>query len=163
MFPDGQVHEQHWAGLLEPDNALVSLLDARFDGLQCDTVVPIRQGVLRIDWKGSEQGGAIGSFYLDDQLFLCTLLASGLNAEEDEVYLTTTGRAWDKSDMVRGFFEGASSPFAALNEIADRPLLVAMLVPMLPPALYDQINGIELVAVTAYLARLGRQIGIESR
>jgi hypothetical protein len=157
-LPNGQVHEQYWAELPTTQDGLIAALAASLHNLRCDTVIPIQQGRLRVVWIGSRQGGAIGSFYLDDQLFLCTMLASGLSAEEDQVFLTTTGRLWDQSEMVRGLMEGAPSPFLAVHEIKDRPLLVGMLIPMLPPETYAKINGIELAAVATYFAALTPRI-----
>ena len=159
VLPDGRTHQQHRVELPDARDGLVAALVAQFEGLRCDAVFPIQPGRLRVVWVGSPLGGAIGSFYLDDQLFLCTMLASGFSAEEDQVYLTTTGRAWDRSPMVRGFMGEEPSPFLTVHEITDRPVLVGMLIPTLPPETFAELDGIELAAVAAYHAVLARSGG----
>lgn len=154
MLPNGNVHEQHWAEVPPADHPDVKQFTALFTGLRCDATVRIPQGQLRVVWTGSP-GGAIGSFHLDGTLFLCVVLATGRDADEDRLYLSTVGRQWDGSDMVRGLLEVNPSPFLTLHEVADRPLLVAMLVPMLAPEVYAEINGVELAAVGAHFAASG--------
>ncbi|HEY1190935.1 MAG TPA: hypothetical protein VGE74_25105 [Gemmata sp.] len=154
MLPNGSVHEQHWAEIPPAEHPDVRQLAGRFTGLRCDATVSVPQGQLRVVWTGSP-GGAIGSFHLDGALFLCVVLATGRDADEDRLYLSTVGRQWDGSDMVRGLLERNPSPFRTLHEIADRPLLVALLVPMLAPEVLAAINGVELAAVGAHFAATG--------
>jgi hypothetical protein len=154
MLPNGRVHEQSWAEVPAADHADVKQFGALFRGLRCDATVTIPQGQLRVVWTGSNSG-AIGSFHLDGTLFLCTVLAAGRDADEDRLYLSTVGQQWNGSDMVKGLLEVQPSPFLALHEITDRPLLVALLVPTLAPEVWATVNGVELAAVAAHFAALG--------
>lgn len=154
ILPTGTVHEQHWAEIPPADHPDVKPFGALFTGLRCDATVRVPQRELRVVWNGSS-GGAIGSFHLDGALFLCVVLATGRNAEEDRLYLSTVGRQWHDSDMVRGLLEAKASPFLTLHEVTDRPLLVALLVPTLAPEVWAAVNGIELAVVGAHFAALG--------
>ena len=154
MLPTGSVHEQHWAEIPSADHPDVKQFGALFAGLRCDATVRVPQGELRVVWAGSG-GGGIGSFHLDGALFLCVVLAAGRDAEEDRLYLSTVGRQWSDSAVVREFFEGKASPFLTLHEITDRPLLVGLLVPALAPEIWAAVSGLELAVVGAHLAALG--------
>ncbi|MFM8271314.1 MAG: hypothetical protein ACKODX_03175 [Gemmata sp.] len=154
LLPNGRAHEQSWAEVPPAGHADVKALGALFRGLRCDATVTVPQGQLRVVWTGSK-GGAIGSFHLDGALFLCTVLATGRDAEEERLYLSTVGRQWNGSDMVKGVLEVRPSPFLTLADITDRPLLVAMLVPSLAPDVWAAVNGVELAAVAAHFAALG--------
>ncbi|MDY3563238.1 hypothetical protein R5W23_004737 [Gemmata sp. JC673] len=151
MLPNGSAHEQHWAEIPTADHPDVRQFASLFTGLRCDATVRVPPGELRVVWSGSS-GGAIGSFHLDGALFLCVVLATGRDAEEDRLYLSTVGRQWNDSNVVRGLLEGPSSPFLTLHEVTDRPLLVALLVPALAPEVWAALNGVELAVVGAHVA-----------
>jgi hypothetical protein len=162
LLPNGNVHTQHWAAIPAADHALVAHIREQFKNFRCDIELSLEQGQLRIVWFGSAAGGATGTFYLDGTLFLCIVLASGMNEEEDSNFLTIAGRGWRQADMVRELEKatdwharGEESPFETLVEIADRPLLVGLLVPSLDVDVYRQIEGIEMGAVAAFLSAIG--------
>jgi hypothetical protein len=154
MLPDGQVYHNDRLELDDLDPDTLAIFRPQCDGLRYDSVIDSESGRLRIQWTGYPGGIAIGSFHLDDQMFLCTALAGGLDSQEDQTVLTTTCGAWARSDMVRGLSEGRPSPFERVHEIPDRPLLVGLLIPMLDPATYGAIAGADVIATRLFLDRV---------
>jgi hypothetical protein len=154
MMPDGRPHHQE---RVETDDLAPEMLEpfaGHFNGLRCDAVIPTDHGGLKVLWNGMEQGAALGTFWLDGQMFLCTVFAAGLDPEADTQLLTMAGRQWAGTDLVRGLMEGAPSPFASLDAIPERPLLTGMLIPMLSIETYREIAGVDLILTALFLERL---------
>jgi hypothetical protein len=153
-MPDGSPHEQ---GVVETDTIEPELLDAfahHFKGLRWDATVPTANGSLRVVWNGSESGIALGTFFLDRQTFLCTVVAGGFEPEHDDYILKMAGGNWDHSDLVRGLTGGKPSAFASLHKVPDRPLLAGILLPMLPVETYQQIKSVDLIVTALFLGRV---------
>src|SRR5262249_1914691 len=87
LMPDGTVHEQDRVDTNDIDPGLLEAFGTRFSGLRWDSSVPTESGKLRVVWNGSESGIALGTFWLDEQMFLCTVLAAGFEPEHDEYIL----------------------------------------------------------------------------
>jgi hypothetical protein len=154
LLPDGSLHEQACVDLDTVEPEVLEAFGSRFTGLRWDAAVSTDQGRLRVVWNGSESGIALGTFSLDDRVFLCTALAAGFEPEHDEYILELAGGNWDRSDMVQGLTGGKPSAFADLHRMPERPLLVGMLVPSLPVETYGEIKGVDVILAALFLRRV---------
>jgi hypothetical protein len=154
LLPNGSPHED---AVVETDTLEPELLDdvaRHFKGLRWDSTAPTAAGTLRVVWNGSESGIALGTFFLDAQMFLCTVVAGGFEPEHDDYILKKTGAEWDHAEVVRHLAAGKPSPFARLHDIPDRPLLAGILLPTLPAETYQDIQGVDLIVATLFLQRI---------
>jgi hypothetical protein len=156
LMPDGTVHEQDRVETNDIDPGLLEAFGTRFTGLRWDSSVQTESGKLRVVWNGSESGIALGTFWLDEQMFLCTVLAAGFEPEHDEYILNLAGSNWDRSDLVQGLTGGKPSKFATLQQIPERPLLAGMLLPTLPVETYSQLKGVDLILAALFLGRVAQ-------
>jgi hypothetical protein len=154
LMPDGRPHAQARVETDELDPDLLREFGEHFTGLRWDSTIPTPQGSLRVLWNGSESGIALGTFWLDGQLFLLTVLAAGFEPEHDDYILKLAGSQWDHSDMVQQLTGGKPSAFADLPRRTERPLLAGMLVPMLPVETYRELEGVDLLIAALFLERV---------
>jgi hypothetical protein len=153
-MPDGRPHHHERVETDELAPEILEPFSGHFNGLRCDAVIPTDHGGLRVLWNGMDQGAALGTLWLDRQMFLCTVFAAGLNPEADTELLTMAGQRWAGTDLVRQLMEGQPSPFASQHTIPERPLLAGMLLPMLPVETYREIAGVDLILSALFLERL---------
>jgi hypothetical protein len=154
MLPNGTPHEQGRVETEDIDPDLLRAFDRHFKGMRWDSNMPTERGQLRVVWNGSESGIALGSFFLDGQLFLCTVLAAGFEPEHDDYILNLAGGQWDKSDLVQQLSGGQPSAFAGLGQLPDRPLLAGILIPTLPIETYNEIKGVDVTVAALFLNRV---------
>ncbi|MBY0456850.1 MAG: hypothetical protein K2V38_05900 [Gemmataceae bacterium] len=153
MLPNGRpLHQERIeTDDLNPD--YWSPFAALFNGPRCEGSVPTDHGNLRVLWNGSSAGSSLGTFWLNDAMFLAVVFAPGINPEADTQLLTLAGGQWAGTDLVKAFAQGQPSPFASLADIPDRPLLVGILAPSLEHEVYKDIAGIDLLVTAAFLAQ----------
>src|SRR5262245_3809960 len=159
MLPDGQPLHQERIETDELDREMWAPFADLFNGVRCSGELPTDHGQLRILWNGSTAGAALGTFWLDDNMFLAVVFAAGLNPEADTQLLQMAGTQWAGTELVKAFMQGKPSPFASLDQIAERPLLVGMLAPSLEHTTYREIAGVDLLTTAAFLERLGEVSG----
>ncbi len=154
MLPNGAVHDRDVVDTDDIDEGLIDAFGTRFTGLRWDASVSTQLGTLRVLWNGSESGIALGTFWLDGQMFLCTVVAAGFEPEHDQFILTQAGTNWDRTDLVQALTGGKPSPFATLHRIPERPLLAGILLPSLPIETYGQLKGVDLILTALFLGRV---------
>lgn len=154
MMPDGHSHHREWVETDDLPRETWEPFAALFDGLRCTGTVPTDQGNLRVLWNAGGNGAALGTFWLDNNMFLATVFAAGLDPSADEHLLSLAGGQWAGTELVKGFTQGNPSPFASLNSIPERPLLVGMIVPSLEAKTYREIAGVDVLVTAAFLDRL---------
>jgi hypothetical protein len=156
MFPNGTPYHHERVETDDLPREWWEPFAALFEDLRADGSVQTEHGELRVLWNSSG-GAGLGTFWLAGQMFLATVFAGGTDPASDEYLLDLAGKQWDGTDMVRGFMEGKPSPFANLKSIPDRPLLAGLLVPILDPKVYEEIAGVDVLVVAAFLDRM-RQV-----
>jgi hypothetical protein len=159
MLPDGRPYHQEWIETNDLPRETWEPFDALFKGFRCAGTIPTEQGDLRVLWNAGGNGAALGTFWLNDAMFLAVVFAAGLDPAADEQLLSLAGGQWAGTELVKAFMEGKPSPFASLASIPDRPLLVGMLAPSLEPEQYREIAGVDVLATAAFLDRLGEGSG----
>ncbi len=157
MMPDGRPHHREWIETDDLPRESWEPFAELFSGLRCSGTIPTQQGGLRVLWNAGGNGTALGTFWLDDDMFLATVFVGGTDPAADEQLLSLAGGQWAGTELVKAFMQGKPSPFASLNSIPERPLLVGMIAPSLEAATYREIAGVEVLVTAAYLDRLDKE------
>lgn len=124
-------------------------------GPYCEDELTTEHGSVMVKWTGSPRGHGMGTFSLDHTAFCLAAVAGGRAQDEDEELLRSLCDSYQNSPLAQQLPAVQGVPFEELFASTDRPLLLTIDIPSLPPETEAAIQGVDILTAAAFMKRVG--------